>query len=43
MNQKAAELGCTGTHFTNPSGLNDPDHYTTARDMAKIAGAAFKK
>lgn len=42
MNQKAAELGCTGTHFTNPSGLNDPDHYTTARDMAKIAGAAFK-
>ncbi len=41
MNQKAAELGCTGTHFTNPSGLNDPDHYTTARDMAKIAGAAF--
>ena len=42
MNRKAAELGCTGTHFTNPSGLNDPDHYTTARDMAKIAGAAFK-
>ena len=42
MNQRAAELGCTGTHFTNPSGLNDPDHYTTARDMAKIAGAAFK-
>lgn len=42
MNKKAAELGCTGTHFVNPNGLNDPDHYTTCRDMAKIAKAAFE-
>ena len=42
MNQKAASLGCTNTHFVNPNGLNDSNHYTTARDMAKIAGAAFK-
>ncbi len=41
MNQKAKELGCTGTNFVNPSGLNDPNHYTTCRDMAKIAAAAF--
>lgn len=37
MNAKAQELGCTGTHFANPHGLHDPDHYTTAEDMAKIA------
>ena len=42
MNQKAASLGCTGTHFVNPNGLNDPNHYTTARDMALIAEAAFE-
>ncbi len=41
MNQRAKELGCTGTNFVNPSGLNDPNHYTTCRDMAKIAAAAF--
>lgn len=41
MNAKAKELGCTGSHFVNPNGLNDSDHYTTARDMAKIAKAAF--
>lgn len=33
MNAKAAELGCTGTHFTNPFGTHDDDHYTTARDL----------
>lgn len=33
MNQKAAELGCTNTHFANPHGLHDPEHYTTARDV----------
>ncbi|MBR5045618.1 MAG: D-alanyl-D-alanine carboxypeptidase, partial [Oscillospiraceae bacterium] len=32
MNRKARELGCTGTHFVNPHGLYDDDHYTTARD-----------
>ena len=36
MNARAAELGATGTHFNNPHGLNDEDHYTTARDMALI-------
>ena len=41
MNQKAAELGCTNTHFTNPSGLFDANHYTTARDMTKIGIAAM--
>ena len=43
MNRKAAELGCTGTHFANPSGLNSTEHYTTCRDMAKIAAAAFSR
>lgn len=41
MNTKAVSLGCTGTHFVNPNGLNDSNHYTTAQDMAKIAAAAF--
>lgn len=36
MNQRASELGCTNTHFSNPSGLNNPEHYTSARDMALI-------
>lgn len=40
MNQRATELGCTGTHFENASGLNGASHYTTARDMALIANAA---
>ena len=42
MNQKAEELGCTGTHFSNPHGLNDPNHYTTVSDMAKITKFALK-
>ena len=42
MNTKATELGCTGSHFNNPSGLTDPDHYTTAHDMALIMTAAIK-
>jgi serine-type D-Ala-D-Ala carboxypeptidase (penicillin-binding protein 5/6) len=42
MNAAAAEIGCTGTHFANPSGLDDIDHYTTARDMAKIAWEAMQ-
>lgn len=37
MNQKASELGCKNTHFTNPSGIHDSDHYSTAYDMALIA------
>lgn len=42
MNAKAAELGCTNTHFTNPNGLHDENHYTTARDMALITKAAIE-
>ena len=41
MNEKAEELGCTDSHFANPSGLNDPNHYVSAYDMALIAKAAF--
>lgn len=37
MNKRAGELGLTGTHFENTNGLHDDNHYTTARDMAKIA------
>lgn len=37
MNQKASEIGCKNTHFTNPSGIHDPEHYSTAYDMALIA------
>ncbi len=42
MNQKAASLGCSDTHFVNPHGLNDSNHYTTPYDMALIAAAAFR-
>ena len=42
MNQTAAELGMTGTHFANPHGLHDPDHYTTAYDIYLMAAAAMK-
>ncbi len=42
MNKKAAELGCTGTNFVNPHGLNDNSHYTTPYDMALIGRAAFQ-
>ena len=42
MNEKARSLGCTGSHFNNPSGLNDENHYTTAHDMALIARAAIQ-
>lgn len=36
MNQKAQELGMTGTHFANPHGLDDPEHYTTPHDLALL-------
>ena len=36
MNAKAQELGMTGTHFANPHGLHDENHYTTAYDLAVI-------
>lgn len=41
MNEKAKEIGATNTHFTNASGLPDPDHYTTAMDLLKIADYAM--
>lgn len=42
MNQRAKELGCANTHFVNANGLYDENHYTTARDLAIIAKAAFQ-
>ena len=42
MNERAAELGCEGTHFANPCGLHDDEHYTTARDLATIFMAAME-
>lgn len=42
MNEQAAELGMKDTHFVNPSGLPDEEHYSTAYDMALLAAAALK-
>ncbi len=42
MKQRAAELGCVNTHFANPCGLHDENHYTCAYDMALIAQAAIR-
>lgn len=42
MNAKAQELGCENTHFQNPDGLHNEDHYTTARDLLKITNYALK-
>ena len=42
MNAKAVELGCANTHFVNPHGLHNPEHYTTAHDMALIMQAALQ-
>ncbi len=41
MNQKAAELGCSNTHFANPHGLHDDNHYTTANDLYLITKYAM--
>ena len=43
MNEKAAAMGLTDTHFTNPHGLADENHYTTARELAKIAAEAMQQ
>ena len=43
MNQRAEELGALNTHFNNPNGLPDEEHYTTAYDLAMIAKHALKK
>lgn len=42
MNERAKEIGCTNTHFVNPHGLHDDNHYTTAHDMALITREAMK-
>lgn len=42
MNAKAEELGMTGTHFANPCGVHDNNHYTTARDLATLAMYCMK-
>lgn len=43
MNAEAAELRMVSTHFNNPHGLGSDGHQTTAHDLARLAGAAFKK
>lgn len=42
MNEKAKELGLVDTHFTNPHGLHNENHYTTAYDLAVITAYALK-
>ena len=42
MNEKAQALGCENTHFVNPNGLHDPQHYTSAWDMYLITRAAME-
>ena len=42
MNDKAAQLGMTGTSFANPNGLDDENHYSTALDMARLAAYAVR-
>jgi serine-type D-Ala-D-Ala carboxypeptidase (penicillin-binding protein 5/6) len=43
MDLRAAELGATNSHFVNPHGLHDPNHYTTAHDLVLIARAAMQQ
>ena len=42
MNRRAAELGCTHTHFSDPNGLSNENHYTTAYEMYLITREALK-
>lgn len=42
MNDKAKEMGLENTHFENPAGLDSPDHYSSARDLAGITDAAME-
>jgi D-alanyl-D-alanine carboxypeptidase len=42
LNEEAKKLGLKNTHFVTPNGLHDPDHYTTAQDMALIMKEALK-
>ena len=41
MNRKASELGCQNTHFTNPVGIHNEKHYSTAYDLALIMRACL--
>lgn len=43
MNQEAVALGATGTHFVNPNGLHDDNHYTTAYDLYLMFNAALSQ
>ena len=42
MNDRAAEIGCTGTHFSNAHGYHDDTHYSTAYDLALITQEAMR-
>ena len=42
MNERAAEIGCENSHFVNPSGMPDTEHYSTAEDMALIMQECLK-
>ena len=42
MNRRLEALGMTGTHFTNPDGYHDPEHYTTLEDIARIGALALE-
>lgn len=42
MNEKATEIGCTGSNFTNPSGLHEENHYSTAFDLYLLANYALQ-
>lgn len=42
MNRRAKELGCEDTHFVNPHGYHDSQHYSTALDLARIASEGIK-
>jgi D-alanyl-D-alanine carboxypeptidase (penicillin-binding protein 5/6) len=43
MNLRAAQLGATSSHFVNPHGLHDPNHYTTAHDLVLVGRAAMQQ
>ena len=42
MNEKTSELGMTGTNFANSSGINDPDNYSTVKDIAIMSKYLIK-
>src|SRR5437762_12144381 len=42
MNREAARLGLSCTHFVNATGISDPQHYSTASDMAQLAAALIR-